>query len=292
MTKPSKGKIYPKSVFPSIHPSYSFRSSLSILIILLDTGTKLQLRPRSHNHHHHLSRYSPPTKRKPKFNAITCLICGKIAVGSEQDLNEHVSRCLSQSLWDKSDTTETVPFDQLEEEYDWNGETRIRLCSLECYRNKNRVKEECNFANELNVIEDETCYYGPVQYTESDLEGDYHNTGSMEESCSVENSSDNSRQDENDSACRNNSNSLNSESQNSQTLLINALKMQLKESQELSKNVPKCLLCQENYKNPCVSVGCWHVNCEQCWLLALGAKKTCPQCTAITRPSDLRRIYL
>lgn len=82
---------------------------------------------------------------------------------------------------------------------------------------------------------------------------------------------------------------------------------------------------QENYIVPLVSVSCWHVHCEECWLRTLvstdfitrslpfrccvvvlmwifyhdffflnwqGAKKLCPQCNMITSPSDLRRIYL
>jgi len=54
----------------------------------------------------------------------------------------------------------------------------------------------------------------------------------------------------------------------------------------------KCLICMERYKKPVISVCCWHVHCEECWLHTLGAKKLCPQCNMITSPSDLRRIYL
>nr|CAD7585554.1 unnamed protein product [Timema genevievae] len=48
----------------------------------------------------------------------------------------------------------------------------------------------------------------------------------------------------------------------------------------------------ERYKKPVISVCCWHVHCEECWLHTLGAKKLCPQCNMITSPSDLRRIYM
>ena len=53
-----------------------------------------------------------------------------------------------------------------------------------------------------------------------------------------------------------------------------------------------CNVCMDAYSKPGVSVACWHVHCEQCWLRALGAKKLCPQCKEIVRPRDLRRVYL
>ncbi|XP_035213666.1 uncharacterized protein LOC118187533 isoform X2 [Stegodyphus dumicola] len=54
----------------------------------------------------------------------------------------------------------------------------------------------------------------------------------------------------------------------------------------------KCLVCMESYKKPVVSVCCWHVHCETCWLKSLGNKRVCPQCDTITSPGDLRRIHL
>ncbi|GFS57182.1 e3 ubiquitin-protein ligase Rnf220 [Nephila pilipes] len=54
----------------------------------------------------------------------------------------------------------------------------------------------------------------------------------------------------------------------------------------------KCHICLGLYKTPVVSVCCWHVHCETCWLKALGTKRLCPQCDTITSPTDLRRIHL
>ncbi|XP_040360833.1 uncharacterized protein LOC121048491 [Ixodes scapularis] len=54
----------------------------------------------------------------------------------------------------------------------------------------------------------------------------------------------------------------------------------------------KCVVCSEPYRTPLVSVCCWHVHCERCWLQTLGSKRLCPQCDAVTCPSDLRKIYL
>jgi len=53
-----------------------------------------------------------------------------------------------------------------------------------------------------------------------------------------------------------------------------------------------CNICFDSYTKPVVSVVCWHVHCEQCWLRALGTKKLCPQCKIIIQPRDLRRVYL
>lgn len=76
--------------------------------------------------------------------------------------------------------------------------------------------------------------------------------------------------------------------------IIEALKAKIREYEKYVKNKPRCLICLEDYvnKNPVVSISCWHVYCENCWLLTLGAKKVCPQCSSITSATDLRRIYL
>ena len=94
-------------------------------------------------------------------------------------------------------------------------------------------------------------------------------------------------------------------------------------SEVVEKKVPQCLVCmvscnlqrhfcggpflshssklmflfllhctQDVYENPLVSVQCWHVFCDQCWLKALATQKLCPKCKTITCPGDLRRIFL
>ncbi|XP_022254523.1 E3 ubiquitin-protein ligase Rnf220-like [Limulus polyphemus] len=76
--------------------------------------------------------------------------------------------------------------------------------------------------------------------------------------------------------------------------LIGLLQDRLKELQTRQQKSPtlKCQLCQGLYEKPVVSVCCWHVLCERCWLQALGVKRVCPQCDAITFPSDLRMLNL
>lgn len=65
-----------------------------------------------------------------------------------------------------------------------------------------------------------------------------------------------------------------------------------KDNEKLQQSVNICNVCMDVYTIPVVSIGCWHVHCEECWLRALGAKKLCPQCKVITKPQDLRKIYL
>lgn len=75
-------------------------------------------------------------------------------------------------------------------------------------------------------------------------------------------------------------------------LVIESLKAKLYSYESQTSGKYKCLICLDDYKNPAISVACWHVHCEQCWLRSLGARKLCPQCNLITTPKDLRRIYM
>ncbi|XP_073844311.1 ring finger protein 220 [Musca autumnalis] len=75
--------------------------------------------------------------------------------------------------------------------------------------------------------------------------------------------------------------------------IIDSLKAKLRHyEQQCIPGKYKCLICLDDYRNPAISVACWHVHCEQCWLRSLGARKLCPQCNLITTPKDLRRIYM
>lgn len=74
--------------------------------------------------------------------------------------------------------------------------------------------------------------------------------------------------------------------------IIEALKEKIREYETIIKNKSKCLICMDEFKVPVVSICCWHVHCEECWLRTLGARKLCPQCNMITSPTDLRKIYM
>nr|XP_027229264.1 LOW QUALITY PROTEIN: E3 ubiquitin-protein ligase RNF220-like [Penaeus vannamei] len=75
--------------------------------------------------------------------------------------------------------------------------------------------------------------------------------------------------------------------------VVEALRARVKELEEERRSGRcACRVCHGEYEKPLVSVSCWHVHCEQCWLHALAAKRLCPQCSIITSTADLRRVYL
>ncbi|XP_042869998.1 E3 ubiquitin-protein ligase RNF220-like [Penaeus japonicus] len=93
----------------------------------------------------------------------------------------------------------------------------------------------------------------------------------------------------------NNGNSSNGGSNggSSGSAVVEALRARVMELEEERRSVRcTCRVCHGEYEKPLVSVSCWHIHCEQCWLHALAAKKLCPQCSSITSTADLRRVYL
>lgn len=82
------------------------------------------------------------------------------------------------------------------------------------------------------------------------------------------------------------------QSDTSTAQVIEALKAKIREYENSIRNKSKCLICIDEFRVPVVSICCWHVHCEECWLRTLGARKLCPQCNMITSPADLRRIYM
>ncbi|CAB4059907.1 unnamed protein product [Lepeophtheirus salmonis] len=69
---------------------------------------------------------------------------------------------------------------------------------------------------------------------------------------------------------------------------IDALKEKLKALEDHTK----CAKCSNTLKNPVVSIGCWHIQCQRCWLISLGTNKSCSQCSVTSVPQDLRRVFL
>lgn len=74
--------------------------------------------------------------------------------------------------------------------------------------------------------------------------------------------------------------------------IVESLKAKIRDYESKIRNKCKCLICMDEFRKPAVSICCWHVHCEECWLRTLGARKLCPQCNMITSPNDLRRIYM
>lgn len=148
--------------------------------------------------------------------------------------------------------------------------------SLTPFNEADRVRE-LNVPDDLNIEEDESVAYGCAQFTEEAIVPPIATDDSF-----YLDSSDKERKTKDTKGL----------TLSPKDLIIQSLKERLKSQQQAADHAPKCLLCQDQYKTPLTSILCWHVHCQECWLKALGAKKTCPQCTIITRPADLRRIYL
>lgn len=239
-----------------------------------------------------------------------------------EDLQVHVELCLkkqdNRSISDESDDEIDVG-----ETYSWCGQTRIRATSLlegnlstagigTCISKSNENEDEL-----VNIDGDDDTY-GQNQYSERDIillnkederlhdlvvtgtsESPSTSTATLarENNQNVANSVSSSPTnflDKMDVDCDKTEINSNSDNQHSNPqVIIECLKAKIREYENFIKNRPKCMIClSPEFEKPVVSVSCWHVYCEKCWLATLGAKKLCPQCSMITAASDLRRIYL
>jgi E3 ubiquitin-protein ligase RNF220/Zinc finger, C3HC4 type (RING finger) len=232
-----------------------------------------------------------------------CPICFKVIT---EDLQLHVELCLKkqESTSDESDVDIDVG-----ESYSWCGQTRIRATGLIEGSLSATIGGTC-----LNKI------YGAAQYSERDiklLNKDDQRLRDLvigEEVPSTSGARE-TREENNQNIANSASPSLSpssekidslsesekmitsktaaeSTSEHSKSQIIESLKSRIREYERFIKNKPKCLICLDDFKKPVVSICCWHVHCEECWLYTLGCRKLCPQCNMITSSSDLRRIYL
>lgn len=225
--------------------------------------------------------------RKRRFDEVICPVCNK---ETTEDISVHVDKCLRHS--DTSNGTESDEnIDVGFEEYEWAGQSRVRATSM-------LGSSLCSIGTSLTMADDDedlvvdgddTHIYGMPQYSEKDiilpggvkLEQDPLRKAVIGESEKENKIVENGKKTDN----------LASKGDP----VVQALKNRIHEleSRDCSKDdVFKCLICMERYKTPVISVCCWHVHCEVCWLQTLGAKKLCPQCNMITSPADLRRIYM
>lgn len=247
-----------------------------------NTWTKFQ-KVRSNRHNRQKNK-----SRKRRHDEVVCPVCNKVTV---EDINIHVERCLRKSEANGSDSDENIDVEGYEE-YEWAGESRIRATSMLASSLSNlgtsisRTEED----EDLVVDGDDTQLYGTSQYSEKDiiLPGtiDKESDALRKAVIGVE-------------AKKSNAKAVNQEGDEaveaSGDPIVEALKSRIRELESKEQHpdeVYKCLICMERYKTPVISVCCWHVHCEVCWLQTLGAKKLCPQCNMITSPTDLRRIYM
>lgn len=224
--------------------------------------------------------------RKRKADEQLCPICNK-EVNSD-DISFHVELCLRRSETNGSESDENIDVEAFEE-YEWAGQSRVRATSL-LQSGVSSLGTSISMTEEdedLNVDGDDAQTYGSPQYSEKDVILPCGDAEDMALRKAVIGTDPKRVQVDKENSTTDNI-TTNGDP------VLEVLKNRIKdlESKENRDDVYKCLICMERYRTPVISVCCWHVHCEECWLQTLGAKKLCPQCNMITSPADLRRIYI
>eukprot|EP00794_Sanderia_malayensis_P007995 gene7995-8854_t len=222
------------------------------------------------------------------YRMINCPVCDAPVAGDEDELTHHINRCLNKKVCGETDEI-AVSEEESIEEYTWAGQTRIRATSLlegglvSCEGDAVKV-QMTNEDEELDIDGDSQIQYGLPQDQGSSNSKEHSRSRWSDENgnCSSQGHEIEGKE------------SLQSDCGNgNQEATIKDLEQKLANmADELQKEKLKCLICMEGFNTPLVSIVCWHVYCEECWMRTLGAKKLCPQCNTITSPSDLRRIFI
>lgn len=212
----------------------------------------------------------------PEEPLKTCWICGSQLVGDDETINCHIDGCLLRYEIGHGD-------DQDEQD---DGNVVDDLSSHQ----RADLDQDADLDVEIDIEDDDTderSKFGKAQFTSDSLEKP---SGTSNTSLITNATSSSSSSSILPSPVTSNSKMAIFGSTNE--ILIDALKARLKECESSAASSPKCLICMSAYINPVVSIVCWHVHCEECWMLTLKEKRLCPQCQVITSPEDLRRIYL
>uniref|UniRef100_A0AAG5CUV3 RING-type domain-containing protein n=1 Tax=Anopheles atroparvus TaxID=41427 RepID=A0AAG5CUV3_ANOAO len=265
-------------------------------------------------------------KRKPEDNV--CPICNKATL---DDITLHVEACLRKSENTRKGTRPTNGSEDDDDDdddddasidveggsfdtYEWAGQKRTRATSLlspgALASLGVRITNAEDTDDELNVDGDESQVYGPPQYSIGDVTVSGNGTASETlRELAIGNEPPTVKRPADDNPGEGTS-KLPSQPflpvqppadepmkapgtvEATESRVVESLKEKIREYEGYIRNRPKCLICMDDFRKPVVSVCCWHVYCEECWLHTLMAKKLCPQCSMITSPIDLRRIYL
>ncbi|XP_055694149.1 E3 ubiquitin-protein ligase Rnf220 [Lutzomyia longipalpis] len=251
-------------------------------------------------------------KSKRRKLEQVCPICDK-SIPSTEDINIHVEGCLRKTRNDRTSGSNSSDDDSIDidgetfDEYEFAGETRIRATSLiegglsgagigTVVTKENPDDDD----EDLNVDGDDTHIYGPPQYSEKDVISplivSQEENGEHLRRLVMGNSSRTpelvEEPEDADTPATVDVTTVEQSTGKPHEIIIETLKKKIYELESGNRNKYKCLICLDEYKVPVVSISCWHVHCEECWLLTLGARKLCPQCNMITSMADLRRIYL
>ncbi|XP_049287644.1 E3 ubiquitin-protein ligase RNF220 [Anopheles funestus] len=266
-------------------------------------------------------------KRKPEDNV--CPICNKVTL---DDITLHVEACLRKSESQRNGANPTNNGSEEDDDdddasidvegesfdvYEWAGQKRVRATSMLAAGTHGglgvRITNADDTDDELNVDGDESQVYGPPQYSERDVivSGQNAPGSSALRELLIANDPQTVKPPAENNPGEGTSKStvpgpppqpppslltpMDKEVDavpGTESRIVESLKAKIREYEGYVRNRPKCLICMDDFRKPIVSVCCWHVYCEECWLHTLGAKKLCPQCSMITSPTDLRRIYL
>ncbi|KAJ2081416.1 hypothetical protein H4R24_002351 [Coemansia sp. RSA 988] len=252
------------------------------------------------------------TKGTSVLAGPTCPFCHKVLEGTEEQIYAHGNACLDNL--DCKDDRQTGHSNGKMVSYVFEGVERVRATSL--FEGSLSAEFGCGPAhmdekNDEDVdVDQDDVEYGQAQYTDNDLVISKTNNDPLYNTDHLPTSEDPQPEEEvmlpeNQPVDPSHQNSSETNRQNhgrshpdmtmnngASQLLIDALKARIREQSALLESVHKCVGCYEAFKEPCVSINCWHVLCQHCWMSALGNKKLCPQCMHITQPADLRRIYM
>ncbi|CAB3242598.1 unnamed protein product [Arctia plantaginis] len=245
-------------------------------------------------------RTTPP----PQAQSGECPVCNTMLPVTR--LQRHALRCLKRT---GAELDEDVPDTSSEEgsidvendepaggafgaEYRWCGEWRVRAGALQDgdARPATCVRRASNDQALVVDGDEDAELYGPPQYSPSRIEPDANEDQTVIQEESEEHTPDDVvKSDQVETTAK--SNGLVEASAETR---VQALKARIRELEQKNNGAGemKCLICLGAYASPTVSIQCWHVYCEVCWLQSLRAKKICPQCNAITTAQHLRRIYM
>ncbi|RZC43101.1 E3 ubiquitin-protein ligase RNF220-like, partial [Asbolus verrucosus] len=241
-----------------------------------------------------------------------CMICIGRLHRTPEELNMHVEQCRKNSMNEEDETVDVEGDSELEE---W-AENQRRTNSVGNPTSGNtigsstgRITSEVDNEGDDVIVdgdEPEESSFGPSQYTENDVviknsqEKNAKKEGVQSQVATVNSSGD--VEVTMDIIVESDSNVSTSDAEpSSRTQMLEELRNRIRpltaeSAGETATSTEtedyKCLICLEHYKKPVISTVCWHVHCEDCWLHALGSKNICPQCSMITTPTDLRRIFM
>ncbi|XP_031335981.1 protein Teyrha-meyrha-like isoform X2 [Photinus pyralis] len=222
--------------------------------------------------------------------------------------------CLRKNLCNDEDETVDVEGDSELEEWTETQKRRSDVLPVRFSEttpnSSGRISIDTEIDSEDLVVdgdEPEESSFGPSQYTESDIAGKtnddkYKDKDAVQSQVATVNSSGDVEVKVESAGPQCDSNVSTSDAEpSSRAQIIEELRNRIRQLEAegtgdaATSTEPeeyKCLICLEHYKKPVISTVCWHVHCEECWLHTLSSKKVCPQCSMITSPSDLRRIFM